>query len=147
MKTSDIGSSFFFMVSGVFVAWQSEKLALGNFRAPRPGFFPFCLGLLLIGLSFVVFAQGIRKKNGFHETGLRKDGVIIALASIFAYAFVLESLGYLLSTIFLMVFLLKMMVKKTWWFAPAAACLISVASYILFKVWLKLLLPVGFLGF
>jgi len=38
-------------------------------------------------------------------------------------------------------------VKKAWWFAPGVACLVSLVSYILFKVWLKVLLPGGWLGF
>ena len=37
--------------------------------------------------------------------------------------------------------------KKAWWFAPGVACLIALASYVLFKVWLKVLLPSGLLEF
>lgn len=148
MKIADIGSSVFFMAFGIFVAWQSEKLSFGSFRAPGPGFFPYCLGLILLALSCVVAVQEIRKKGaGGHEAGLRKDRVIIALAGIFAYAFIVDFLGYLVSSFILMFLLIKMMVKKSWWFAPVVACLISLASYILFNVWLKVSLPAGLGGF
>ncbi len=73
--------------------------------------------------------------------------MILALGSIFAYSLVLESLGYLLSTFFLMFLLLRMMVRKIWWFGPVVACLITLISYILFKVWLKVFLPTGILAF
>jgi hypothetical protein len=66
---------------------------------------------------------------------------------MFAYPFVLEPLGYLVSSFLLMFLLIRMMVKKTWWFAPAAACSISLASYVLFKVLLKVPLPDTHLGF
>ncbi len=147
MKIADWGSSLFLMIFGAAVAWQAEKLSFGSFRAPGPGFFPYCLGLILMGLSLVVLVQGVRKKAGLPETGLRRDKVSIALAAIFAYALVLDFLGYLLSSFILMSVLIRITVKKAWWFAPVLACLISLASYILFKVWLKVLLPAGFWGF
>ena len=147
MKAADIGTSFFLMALGGFVAWQSKNLSLGILRAPGPGVFPFCLGLLLIGLALIILIQGVRAKPGVPETGLNKSRVILALGTLFAYLFVFESLGYLVST-FLFIFILqKIMVKKKWWFGPTAACLISVATYILFRVWLKVLLPRGFFGF
>ncbi len=113
MKIADIGSSVFFMAFGIFVVWQSEKLSFGSFRAPGPGFFPYCLGLVLIALSCVVAVQEIQKKKRGHEAGLRKNRVIIALAGIFAYAFIVEFLGYLVSSFILMYLLIKMMVKKS----------------------------------
>ena len=147
MKTSDIGSSFFLMALGGFTVWQSKKLSLGVPRAPGPGFFPFCLGLLLIGVALAILVYGLKQKTESLKTEVSKGRVILALGSIFAYSFVLEPLGYLLSTFFLMFLLSRMMVRKTWWFGPAVACLITLISYILFKVWLKVLLPRGILSF
>jgi uncharacterized membrane protein len=147
MKVSDIGSSFFLVTLGGFIAWQSKKLSLGIPRAPGPGFFPFCLGLLLIGVALAILANGLKQKNENKKTEVRKARVILALGSIFAYSVVLEPLGYLLSTFFLMFFLLRMMVRKTWWFGPLVACIITLISYVLFKVWLKVFLPKGILFF
>lgn len=129
------------------MTWQSEKLSLGVPRAPGPGFFPFCLGLLLIGIALIILGQGVRQRPGVRETGLSRGRVILALATIFVYPFVLDPLGYLLSTFVLMFLLLRMMVKKAWWFVPAVACFISLVSYVVFKVLLKVLLPGGILGF
>jgi putative tricarboxylic transport membrane protein len=147
MKASDIGSSFFLMALGGFTVWQSKKLSLGVPRAPGPGFFPFYLGLLLIVVALIILVQGIKRKPGSHETELSKSRVILALAAIFAYSYILEPLGYLLSTFFLMFLLLRMMVRKIWWFGPVVACLITLISYIMFKVWLKVFLPTGILAF
>ena len=147
MKASDIGSSIFLMALAGFMVWQSEKLSLGRPLAPGPGFFPFCLGLLLIGIALIIFVQGLRGSPGVRETGLKRGRVVLALAALFAYQFLLEPLGYLLSTFLLMFLFLKMMAKKAWWFVPAVACLISLSSYILFKIWLKVFLPSGLLGF
>ncbi|MFB3886371.1 MAG: tripartite tricarboxylate transporter TctB family protein [Thermodesulfobacteriota bacterium] len=147
MKASDIGSSFFLMALGGFTVWQSTKLSLGAPRMPGPGFFPFCLGLLLIAVALVIHAQGRRSKSGSPEAGLRKGRVILALSTVFAYSLILEPLGYLLSTFSLMFILLRMMIRRTWWFGPVVACVITLVSYILFKVWLKVFLPAGILSF
>ena len=98
------------MVLGGFTAWQSKKLSLGVPRAPGPGFFPFYLGLLLTAVALIILVQGIKQKSLSREIGLSKGRVIMALATIFAYSLILEPLGYLLSTFFLIFLLLQMMV-------------------------------------
>src|SRR4030042_424546 len=105
MKASDGGSSFFLIVLGGFMAWQAERLSLGVPRAPGPGFYPFCLGLLLIGVALIIFAQGLRRKPRPRESDLNKGRVASTLAVIFVYPFVLEPLGYLLSTFSIMILL------------------------------------------
>ena len=147
MRVSDIGSSLFFMAMGAFLAWQSVALNIGTPRVPGPGFFPFCLGLILAGISLIIFFQGMKRPSHAPEKGLKRSRVLIALGAIFAFALALEHVGYLVSTFLLIWLLLKLMVKKAWWFAPGVACLVSLVSYILFKVWLKVLLPGGWLGF
>ena len=147
MKISDIGSALFLMGLGAFMAWQAKKLTVGTPSFPGPGFFPFCLALLLIGIAAVIFFQGLKQKPAEREAGLRWQRVVLALAAIFVYAFVLEPLGYLLSTFFLMILLLKLMSKKPWWYSPGLASLISLVSYLLFRISLQLALPRGILGF
>lgn len=147
MKISEVGSSLFLIALGGFMAWQSQRLSLGSPRAPGMGFFPFYLGLLLIIIAIIIFFQGMKQIPSERETELRWGRVVLAMVAIFVYAFVLAPLGYLLSTFCLMLLLLTLMAKKAWWFAPALACLTSLVSYVLFKVWLGLLLPRGILGF
>jgi hypothetical protein len=71
---------------------------------------------------------------------------VVALGAIFAYAVFLESLGYLLSTFLLIWLLLQLMGKRAWWFSLVIACAVSLASTLLFKVWLRVALPGGFLS-
>jgi len=137
----------FLMGLGGFMSWQAKKLTVGTPSFPGPGFFPFCLALLLIGIAVIIFFQGLKQKPAERETGLRWQRVVLALAAIFAYALVLESLGYLVSTFCLMMLLLKLMSKKPWWYSPGLASLISLVSYLLFRVSLQLSLPRGILGF
>jgi putative tricarboxylic transport membrane protein len=135
------------MFLGGFMAWQSEKLSLGSPRAPGPGFFSFCCGVLLIGVALMILVQGLKRKYGARQIELRWGRVSLFLGAIFGYAFILEPLGYLLSTFMLLFFFLNMMVKKRWWFALAVAGFISLISDIMFGVFLRVFLPKGLMGF
>ncbi len=147
MKISDVGSALFLMALGAFMAWQAQKLSLGTPRMPGPGFFPFWLSILLLLVALVILWQGIKGKPGETKGSLKWGRVILALGAIFIYALVLEQIGYLICTFVLMTFLLIMMGKKAWWFAPSVSAVITLASYVLFKVWLEVLLPRGLIGF
>lgn len=147
MKLSDIGTASLLIAFGAGTAWQAKILSIGVPRAPGPGFFPFCLGVLLIGVGLIIFAQGLKQKTEGREVGQGKWRAYAALAAVFIYSFIMEPLGYLLATFLLMYFLVTMMIRKKWWFGPLVACLFSLASYVLFGVWLKILLPKGILGF
>jgi divalent metal cation (Fe/Co/Zn/Cd) transporter len=147
MKVSDICSSIFLMALGIFVAWQSVKLTVGGIHAPGPGFFPFYLSILLILVAVVILVQGLREKPEEQEAAPRKMRLVVTLIGIFIYPFLLEWLGYIVTTFLLMAVIIKMMTEKAWWFAPALAGIISLFSYIMFKIWLQVLLPPGLLGF
>jgi len=136
------------MALGGFTAWQSFKLSLGSPREPEPGFYPFCVSLLLIAAALIILVKGLLQKTGaLPEEKLSTGRVILSLVAMFAYPFVLEPLGYLLTTFLFMMVLLRMMVKKSWWFSLVVAGLISPISYVLFKVFLKVALPSGPMGF
>ncbi len=141
MKISDTASSLALTAFGGFTAWQAKKLSIGSVHEPGPGFFPFCLGLLLVAVAVAIFFGGLKQKDAPPEKGLRRDRVIITLISFFVYAYIMEPLGYLLSTFLLMVLLLRMTVKKAWWYAPAVGVLVSGVSYLLFSVWLEVRMP------
>jgi len=147
MKVKDLGSSLCLMVIGLLIAWQAQKLTVGDYHAPGPGFFPFYLSILLIITGAAIFIQGLREKPEEEEAAPRKMRVAITLAAIFIYPFLLEPLGYIPTTFLLMVLCIRLMLKKAWWFAPAVSIAISLFSYIIFKVWLQVLLPTGLMGF
>ena len=147
MKAADIGSSSCLMVFGALTAWQAQKLTVGDYHAPGPGFFPFYLSILLIISGIAIFIQGLAEKPAEEEAAPRKLRVAAALIAIFIYPFLLEPLGYLLTTFLLMLLCIRLMLTRAWWFAPAIAIVISLSSYIIFKVWLQVLLPAGLLGF
>ena len=63
-----------------------------------------------------------------------------------AYTLLLEFLGYLPSTLLLMVFLFWGIYPHPWWVIITGGVGSAILSYLLFHVLLKIDLPIGFLG-
>ena len=73
--------------------------------------------------------------------------VIIVLASLFIYAILLPSLGYLIATFGLLALLFGIMSRQRLWIPIASALITALLSYLIFYVWLGVQLPKGILGF
>jgi putative tricarboxylic transport membrane protein len=102
MKKCQLCGAVFWVLLSVFVLLYAYRLGIGSFTNPGPGLFPFCLGLIMFIIAGILLTQ-ILIKTGVHKT--EKDEqpanflkVIVVLAVLFAYAFLLENLGFLLTT-------------------------------------------------
>ena len=72
--------------------------------------------------------------------------ILLAVGALVAYGIVIEYAGFFLTTLFFMLFALRL--KETRWrFITSLALLTAVVSYLLFVVLLELQLPKGLLGF
>jgi putative tricarboxylic transport membrane protein len=108
--------TLFWVVLGGIIVFGSFRLGIGRLLEPGPGLMPLVLGAVMCGLALLKFTGQIRsvmKKQKGDGTGniegLRKGALKIAVicAALFAYAFLLEPLGYLITTFVVMAFLLK----------------------------------------
>ena len=66
--------------------------------------------------------------------------------ALFAFAFLFEFLGYMISTFLLIAFLSLAIGSQKWWLAILAAFISSVVSYLIFGLLLGASLPAGILG-
>jgi putative tricarboxylic transport membrane protein len=152
MNFRDQLSGFFWLVISIFVCVESIKSGVGTFRFPGPGFLPFWSGVGLGTLAIILVATDLlkekvgRKSKNLSE-GKKGSNVILVLVSLFAYALLLPSLGYLITTFGLMVFLFSLIGKPRLWIQGVSALITVLATYIIFYVWLDVRLPKGILGF
>ncbi len=114
MKTEDhqVFAIFFWVGLGVFVMYSSCRFGLGSFRSPGPGLMPFLLGALLCSVSLYFLATSFFRKNARKgdesEAKEKRQGhanigkIIFVVASLIVYALVLEKLGYVVATLFLL---------------------------------------------
>ncbi|HEY3304784.1 MAG TPA: tripartite tricarboxylate transporter TctB family protein [Candidatus Binatia bacterium] len=127
----------------VAVVWESRKLPLGTLRQPGPSFFPLLLALLLVIFGIVIAATGGRAE-GFRSLRWKElpHAFGILAACIFS-ALALERLGYRLTVLLVLFFLLKVVEKKGWTTTALFAFVVSFGSFYLFYTLLRVPLPLG----
>jgi putative tricarboxylic transport membrane protein len=152
MGKADQVSSIFWLLLGLVVVYSSYRFGLGTLARPGPGFLPFLCGVILSALSAFVFFQGrlAKKTNGEESIGQLWAGMnwhkpVYGIIVLLIYALTFVRLGFLLSTIFLLIFLFKGIEPERWLRAITVAVLAAVVSYVLFVVWLQVQLPRGLL--
>jgi len=151
MKSRDIISSLFWMLMGIGICYGGYDLQVGSLNEPGSGFIFFWVGIIMTGLSLTVLIKAIREKGQKGElkvlwTGIRWQKAIWVLAALFIYAYILTSLGFILTTILLLMFLFKAVEPQKWSWAILGAIVCTLAAYGLFHFWLGCQLPQGLLG-
>ena len=138
---------FLVLALGAFI--EARKLPFGRVSAPQPGFFPLILSVLLAIISLPVLVEALRgqKEDAVVSERLSWKGIGLALGALFAYAFLFESLGYLVTTFLFVAFLMRAVDREKWGLAITVAFSASLVSYILFGLLLHTPLPAGFLPF
>jgi hypothetical protein len=111
----------------------------------------FWVGAIMIGLSLFIFIRAIRERGKAEETKILWSQVqwkknIYVLAALFLYAYAFSLLGFILSTVLLLIFLFKAVEPQRWSVAILGAFLTTLTSYAVFHLWLGTQLPKGFLG-
>ena len=152
MAKPDQFSSLFWLVVGMAVTYGSYRLGLGTLTNPGPGFLSFWCALILSGLSCLVFLHRLFTRTQEETRGLRHlwPGIgwvkgIYVVAALLAYTLLFTTLGYLLSTIALLLFLFKAIEPQKWTVAVGGAILASLVSFVVFARWLDVQLPRGVL--
>jgi putative tricarboxylic transport membrane protein len=70
----------------------------------------------------------------------------MVFVAILGFTLLLERLGFLLTTLLLIWFLLKVVERRGWGFSVGVAVVVAGASYVVFDLWLSAQLPAGILG-
>jgi putative tricarboxylic transport membrane protein len=145
----DRTSSIFFLAVSIIVFVGSIQLGLGTTQQPGPGFITFGASGLLGLLSLVAFLKTLGKGKQPREVLFRNTlwwRVVLSGLAILAYALVMPTLGYLITTFLLMFFLYWMIREQRWYWVIMSSALSSLASYYLFSKLLNCQFPDGLFG-
>ena len=149
-----IGGLFWTVVGVVFCAGGWEY---GIFRGsiPGAGFFPFIASIVLIALSMGVSIPALwpeKTKGSRFDEGekffSRPDSwkrILLALAGLLFFWQGLGYLGFLLTTFFFIIFLLRFIEPQRWVTVLTTSILTTGIAYIVFNIFLKVRLPAGIL--
>ena len=129
-------------------------MPVGRVGKPGPGFLPLWLGIILAGLSAILWADATWRRQQPPEVRAQPVSekkrwplnVVWTAIAIFAYSLLLEYAGFIVCTFFLLLFLFGIIGKQKWWVVLAGSFLITLISHLLFKVGLQVQLPRGILG-
>ncbi len=152
MNLRDVLSGIFWLAIAVFVCLESVRVGLGTVHNPGSGFLPFWSAVVMGTLSVVLVAtKGVKRgeKRGLRELwrGVRWEKAVFVLISLFAYAALLDALGYIVTTFGMLTFLFGIVGGSRLWMRLLIAAFTAVITYVVFDVWLGVQLPKGILGY
>jgi cobalamin synthase len=143
-------TGLFGLLFALYVLMGSLRLDVGGLHQPGPGFFSFFGGILLAVFSAILLVRSMLTKG--EDGGKKKKGeeenpkaVIFVVIALVIYGMVLEFLGFVLCTFFLVILLMCLFDRKKWWVVLFTAACISFGSYVVFNMLLKSDMPVGIL--
>ena len=131
---------------------ESFKFDYMTTYTPGPGFHPFWLGVCLGLLSLALAADTFMHKGGLKNEEKRltegKSFLRVGLIILFAAGFALSmtTLGFF-PTVLLFVFLILFVLERYTLFKSILyGCIMSGAIFLIFRYWLNVALPKGWLG-
>jgi len=132
-----------FVAIALLVAWENRAYPLGSLSAPGPGYMPLLLAIALGAFGLIVVLRGGASPLFSTIDWTEGRRAIVLLITCGVAAFALEHLGYRLTMIALLVFMLGVIERKR----PLPTLLVALGfafiSYYVFATLLKVQLPHG----
>lgn len=143
---TELWAGLFGLALSIFVIWSGYALKLGTINDPGSGYVMFYAGLLMVLFSLIIL-YGAIKDGGPTFLSLWRDVLwtkpLIVIATLVVFTLVFETLGFLASTILLLLTLLRVIDPVPWTRAVPIAILVPfVCWYVLDKL-LLIQLPAG----
>jgi putative tricarboxylic transport membrane protein len=150
LRKADILCSIFLISIGLVFCIGAFGVGIGTVLQPGPGLMPIGAAVLLIlfslgtiGEALITISTGDIPAPPAKRWGM----VIVVLVMLFAYACLLDFLGFLLSTFILLTLLFKLSEGQTWKVALAESTATTGLTYLLFDYLLRCNFPRGLLEF
>jgi putative tricarboxylic transport membrane protein len=145
--TTDRASASVLVLFALLVIWESRLLPLGSFRHPGPAYVPVLLAslLLIFGVLLILTAGRAPSLSSLRWTEWRHALAILA-ACVFA-VFAIERVGYRLTMLLVLGFLVKFVERRGWVLSLTFAFSLAFGSFFLFYTLLRVPLPQGPWGF
>jgi hypothetical protein len=146
-KSAELAVAALFFIFGAIVIYDSARLGSGwAADGPRPGYFPFYIGLLICISATVNFVRALLmapdKNKVFVQRGqLRMVLTVLIPTALFAAA--VTWIGIYTSAVLFIAFFMIWLGKYAWWKAAAVSLGTAVVFYMVFEIWFKVPLPKG----
>jgi hypothetical protein len=146
--TVEIGVAILFLAIGGVAIWDSLRIGAGwSADGPRSGYFPFWVGLLLVGASLVNLLRAV---HGFKARGgpvflTREEArpVLSVLIPATLYCAAIPSLGLYVPSILLVAWFMMVLGGFSWRVALPSAVAVALVVFVTFETWFLVALPKG----
>ena len=151
MKYLDYISGLFLLVFSIVLFFSARQLAIWGPFGPSSGFFPTILSGLLGILSLSIIARAWFQAGGAQQIREilvpNKKKFASYLLSFFAFSMVFGTIGYTLTLIGFLTFILRFVERQSWKTTVGIIIISAVVSHFLFVEFLAVQLPEGPLSF
>ena len=157
-KSAEIAVAALIFLLGAIVIFDSARLGFGwqEIHGPRPGYFPFYIGLIMCVASLVNVARALMVRGAdnktFVEVGQLKL-VLSVLVPTMVYVLLVTWIGVYISSVLFIGFFMRWLGKYPWPKSASVGVIVSVSLFLMFEVWFKVPLfkgaydPLAWLGF
>ena len=154
MKEREVITAIIWLALGLTISIWSATFPFGSTQSPGPAYLPFGLGLCVIIISIIMLIQFLMREKGDrtpssplfpHSIGTRRV-IFCLIGMVFSAAF-LELLGFSLTMILMILFMMRTIEPQPWRKALFYSVGSGFGAFFLFKVLLQTQLPGGLLGF
>jgi putative tricarboxylic transport membrane protein len=145
-NNSELWGGLIGLALGGFVVWSGLKLKLGTINDPGAGFVLFYTGILICLFAISIIVAALTEGGptfGSRWENARWTKPVIIIACLIAFAFSLNTFGFLLSSIPLMVLLLRLVDPVRWQLTLPIALLVPLGMWWILKRLLLIQLPSG----
>lgn len=146
MLTTDRLAGSALAALALYVLWESRRLPLGSWRNPGPAAMPVAVALILLALGILVAALGRRAPRVSAPGWAEAPHALVITAACAAAALMLERLGYRLTMILVVGFLVGVVERKRLAVTALVTLGLALGSFYLFATLLRLPLPRGPFG-
>jgi putative tricarboxylic transport membrane protein len=146
LNNSELWGGLIGLALGIFVIRSGLKLKLGTINDPGSGYVLFYTGILMCVFAATIIVAALTEGGptfGSRWQGARWSKPVIVIACLTAFAFALDPLGFLLSSIPLVLLLIRLIDPVRWELAVPISILVPTGMWWLLKHMLGIQLPSG----
>jgi putative tricarboxylic transport membrane protein len=146
LNNSELWGGVIGLALGVFVIRSGLKLKLGTINDPGSGYVLFYTGMLMCVFAVTIMVAAITEGGATFASrweGTRWTKPLLVIACLTGFAFALDTFGFLLSAIPLMVLLMRVIDPVRWTLAIPIAVLTPLGVWWVLKRLLLIQLPSG----